>query len=396
MVPNDWEIAELSDLVEMKSGSTPSKADPENWNGIYPWISGKDLKTPQITSSIDKLTSKGFEISKKVPASTVLILVRGMMLLKTIPVGITTTEVAFNQDIKALVLLVEMNPAFLLYQLESQKRNLRDLVSTAGHGTGRLDSDQLKQFPMLIAPLPEQDKIAKILSTWDKAITITKELIENSKVQKKALMRALLVEEQSLKYHAHEWNEYSLEHILTERTERGNSKLPLLSITRSNGVVDQSSVGRKNSSSLVKDNYKLIRSGDIGYNTMRMWQGASALSLKDGVVSPAYTVLKVNPEVDALYLSYLFKLPSTIHEFYKRSQGLVSDTWNLKYRYLKTIRVRIPDYDEQKRIASLLLQSDALTRNLQVSLELLKSEKSSLLHQLLTGKRRTNFENVSG
>lgn len=125
---------------------------------------------------------------------------------------------------------------------------------------------------------------------------------------------------------------------------------------------------------------------------MRMWQGRSSLSDKDGVVSPAYTILAPIKEADSLFFSYLFKLPAMVHVFYRRSQGLVSDTWNLKYTHFKKIEWMVPPKTEQAAIGKTLLISDFEISALKVKLDCLKQEKKALMQELLTGKRRVNAE----
>ncbi|MFO4987002.1 hypothetical protein RCK87_24985, partial [Salmonella enterica subsp. enterica serovar 1,4,[5],12:i:-] len=89
---------------------------------------------------------------------------------------------------------------------------------------------------------------------------------------------------------------------------------------------------RRDTSAEDKSNYKVIRKGDIGYNTMRMWQGVFGLSAHDGIVSPAYTV--VTPDRSRIlgeFASHLFRHPRVVHTFRRYSQGLVDDTLLLKY-----------------------------------------------------------------
>jgi Restriction endonuclease S subunits len=125
---------------------------------------------------------------------------------------------------------------------------------------------------------------------------------------------------------------------------------------------------------------------------MRMWQGVAGLSDLEGIVSPAYTVLTPQPEVDPLYAAYLFKLPTLVHVFYRRSQGMVSDTWNLKYSNFSRICWSIPNIQEQKAITTVLSTADLEIENLQQKLACLKQEKNALMQQLLTGKRRVKVE----
>ena len=72
-----------------------------------------------------------------------------------------------------------------------------------------------------------------------------------------------------------------------------------------------------------------------------MWQGASGVSRFEGIVSPAYTVIVLR-KGDPRFFSYLFKMPRTIYDFYRYSQGLTSDTWNLKFHHFAEIEVLVP------------------------------------------------------
>jgi len=167
----------LGEVATFKSGGTPNKSNADYWGGQFPWVSAKDLKYQVITDSIDHLTKSGFEVANIAPENSLLILVRGMTLYKDVPVCLAGRDVAFNQDIKALVVSKELFPLYLMFYLHSQKNKLLDLVDSAGHGTGRLDTHSLKAFPVLVPALPEQTSIVSLLSTWDIAIERTERLI---------------------------------------------------------------------------------------------------------------------------------------------------------------------------------------------------------------------------
>lgn len=145
------------------------------------------------------------------------------------------------------------------------------------------------------------------------------------------------------------WEQRKLGEILKERKER-SSIGELISVTINNGVVKADSLERKDNSSSDKSNYKVVCKGDIAYNSMRMWQGASGYSPYNGILSPAYTVLIPTEKVDSKFISYMFKKEKMLQQFQKYSQGLTSDTWNLKYPMLKDIPVLFPKIDEQVSI----------------------------------------------
>ena len=140
------------------------------------------------------------------------------------------------------------------------------------------------------------------------------------------------------------WTEYPLGALFTERRESNYVDLPLLSVTRKSGVVLHGEANRKDSSPRDKSNYKRIAPGDIGYNTMRMWQGISALSNLEGIISPAYTVCTPGPRISGAFADHLFKFPPIVHLFFRYSQGLVSDTWSLKFKHFAENTSQDPPY----------------------------------------------------
>ncbi len=255
-----------------------------------------------------------------------------------------------------------------------------------------INSSQLKSFPVVVPPLEEQQRITGILRTWDEAISKTEKLLANSRTQKQALMQQLLTGKRRMQGFSNEWRHYRLGQLFKERVETNRSDLPLLSITREDGVIHRYDVGRKDTSNEDKSKYLRICPGDIGYNTMRMWQGVSALSEHEGIISPAYTVVIPNELVEGRFAAYLFKFVPVVFLFYRFSQGLVSDTWNLKYRHFAEIKVKVPERKEQEAISAVLLVADEQIITLEDKLEHLKDEKRALMQQLLTGKRRVKLD----
>ena len=248
---------------------------------------------------------------------------------------------------------------------------------------------------MTVPPRDTQSNIARMLAAWDQAIETVDKLIVTARAQKKALMQQLLTGKRRLPGFEGAWQQMRLRERFTERGERATGDEPLLSITMSRGVILHAEAGRKDSSNDDKSKYKVLRQGDIGYNTMRMWQGASALSSLDGIVSPAYTVVTPNEAMDAEFAAYLFQLPRTVHDFRRYSQGLTSDTWNLKFPAFGAIKVKVPEIAEQRRIAAILNTADNQIRELAEVQLRLSDEKRALMQQLLTGKRRVKVEEAA-
>ncbi|MGD9368726.1 MAG: restriction endonuclease subunit S [Desulfobacteraceae bacterium] len=249
----------------------------------------------------------------------------------------------------------------------------------------------VSRFANLCIPVPtfeEQKKIVKIFFAWDAVIDKICKLISSKKNRKKALMQNLLTGKKRLPGFAKPWKEYCLGDLFSERRETNGDHLPLLAITGKRGVIPASDIDRKDSSSADKSRYKRIFPGDIGYNTMRMWQGVSAVSDLEGIVSPAYTICKPKKGVNTNFFGYLFKLPSVVHLFWRHSQGLVSDTLNLKFHNLAQIKIKAPGIQEQDAIAKALLAIDDDIMLQEKKLAATEKQKRGLMQKLLTGEVR--------
>ncbi len=195
------------------------------------------------------------------------------------------------------------------------------------------------------------------------------------------------VPEMRFKEFEEEWVQSKLGDCFLERVER-SAIGELISVTINNGVVKAADTGRADSSSADKSNYKRVEVGDIAYNSMRMWQGACGYSSYSGILSPAYTVVTPTNGVDVKFYYYLFKRTDSLYQFRINSQGLTSDTWNLKYPSFSKINCMVPKEPEQKRIAELFLHIDNLVSKLEQKLEKLRNIKQSLLNQMFVNVNR--------
>ncbi|HEX7047671.1 MAG TPA: restriction endonuclease subunit S [Gammaproteobacteria bacterium] len=297
-----------------------------------------------------------------------------------------------SADMYPIWALESTSSDFLAHYMRSHLFLSRAVAVSMRTGMPKINRQDLTVLPIALPPRPEQDRIALMLSIWDKTIAATERLLAVSEKQKKALMQQLLTGRKRLPGFNDEWKPYRLGELFKERAETGFLNLPLLSITSDTGVIPRDGVGRKDTSNADKSKYKRICPGDIGYNTMRMWQGVSALSGHEGIVSPAYTILEPTDKVHPRFAAYLFKLSGLVHQFYRHSQGLVSDTWNLKYHHFAEIVWPFPEKPEQEAIANVLVAADADIAVLKSNLSYLKEEKKALMQQLLTGKRRVKVD----
>ena len=250
----------------------------------------------------------------------------------------------------------------------------------------RLYWDSFAPIGCTLPPIEEQRKIAAILTTQDKVIELKEKRLAEKQRQKKYLMQQLLTGKKRLPGFNGAWKVDRLSKLFLERKETNYEGLQMLAITGAQGIIPRKELDLKDNSSEDKSKYLRVCVGDIGYNTMRMWQGISAYSDYEGIVSPAYTILKPSSSINAKYFAYLFKTPEIIFLFYRFSQGLVDDTRNLKYENFKKIKVCYPpDTKEQTAIAEVLSAADREIGLLRQDIEQEKQKKKALMQLLLTG-----------
>ena len=179
-----------------------------------------------------------------------------------------------------------------------------------------------------------------------------------------------------------DWEQRKLGDCFTERVE----SMPdgeLISVTIKDGIKKFSELGRHDNSNDDKSKYKKVCVGDIAYNSMRMWQGASGYSPYEGIVSPAYTVISPNLGIYSKCLAYQFKLPEMIRTFQVNSQGITSDNWNLKYPALSQIEIFVSkDEEEQTQIAEYFANLDHLITLHQRKYDKLVNIKKSMLEKM--------------
>lgn len=283
-------------------------------------------------------------------------------------------DVLIGGDLNILRFGKEIDGRFISYQINGIKK-LELSKYAQGATVVHLYSQGIKKLRLNIPTIEEQKKISELLLLLNKKIQLQQQKIDLLQEQKKGYMQEIFSQEnKNLKY-------IKLEDAFDERNEKGFPEYELLAVTLKNGVTDRTDM-KKDTSSDDKSNYKRVKVGDIAYNSMRMWQGASGYSNYNGIVSPAYTVLIPKKNIDSQFFAYLFKTNFMIYQFKKYSQGLTSDTWNLKYPLLKEIKVKIPSLDQQKRIVEFFTKIDLYINLQKKRLDILKNQKKGFMQQM--------------
>ena len=386
----------LGDLAAFVSGGTPSKQIAAYWDGDTPWVSAKDLKSFRISSSIDTLSNEGRKVASLVPSETLLILVRGMSLFKSIPLGIATQELAINQDLKGLIAKGNVSASFLAYSLLARENALLQMVEAAGHGTGRLDTDALKDFMVRVPPREEQEGIVDVLATWDTAIERTNQLIATNESHYTYELFRLISQGKHDRSHvgnfAHEvsernrssaWRRVTLANIATVWKGQQLNKDAMIedgTYYVLNGGIGPS--GRTTSWNCEANTITVSEGGNscgfVNFNRENFWCGGHCYALRN-----------LHANIDVHYLFHYMKGRQNQLMTLRVGSGLP----NIQKAGIESFSVVLPDLGRQAAIARYLNALREEITTLGAYVEKLKGQKRGLMQKLLTGQWRVK---VSG
>jgi type I restriction enzyme, S subunit len=424
MLPDGWRSSTIGAEARFLSGGTPSKENSKFWGGEFPWVSARDMKVMYLMSTMLGLTDAGRAASAVAPANAVLVLTRGMTLLKDLPVCLIDREMAFNQDIKALLPKGKLDSRFLAYQLLARKNEILDLVDTAGHGTGRLDTELLKDVALSVPPPTEQTRIANALFTWDRATSKAEEILANRRTQWQGLL-ALCLSLPPANPDASSsadnggyppsvqpgipnlppaqagWHRTSLGRHLTEVRRpaplNADDTYRLVTVRRSRGGVELREIltGRE----IKTPSQFYVRPGDFLISKRQIVHGACGIvppELDGAVVSNEYAVLNSDGQIDLRFLRYLSESRYFQQTCFHSSIGVHVEKMIFKTeRWLKW-PFNIPPLPVQRRIVEILDTARREVDLIAAQIDRLKQEKSALMADLLTGKRRVRLPGVDG
>jgi len=176
-IPIAWNLMKLKRFVQFLGGGTPSKDNLEYWQGDIPWVSPKDMKSRIISDTVDKITEEAVAESatKVIGRGAVLIVVRSGILNHSIPVALSSTEVALNQDLKALIVDKSAVPEYLAYFIVGMQSML--LFAWRKEGA-TVESLELELIANTVIPLPATEQQRIIVGFLDRETAKIDTLIE--------------------------------------------------------------------------------------------------------------------------------------------------------------------------------------------------------------------------
>ena len=288
---------------------------------------------------------------------------------------------------------------YIFYALQSFNVQQQITLNTVGQAVKGINIAEVKKLKIYHPILDEQKAIAQILSTWNQAISATEKLLENSQQQKKALMQQLLTGKKRLLDEARSrfnisWEKHRLGIFLKEEKQRNkdNSISRVLSVTNHSGFILPENQFSKRIASDEVSNYKVVRQGQYGYNPSRINVGSFARldQFENGLLSPMYVVFSIKSEnLDSDFFLYWMKSNEAKQRINNSTQGSVRDS--VGFDAISSFVLKLPEIQEQRKIAKVLSFADQEIETLQKKLNCLKQEKKALMQQLLTGKRRVKL-----
>ncbi|WP_324036838.1 restriction endonuclease subunit S [Aeromonas caviae] len=383
-IPDGWKYDLLDKFATRCSGHTPSKTYPEYWDGGIKWISLTDsyrLDKGYVYETDKEISLEGIKNSSAElhPAETV-VLSRdagiGKSGVMAVPMAVSQHFIAWKCDNQE-----KLNSWFLYNWLQLNKAEFER--QAVGSTIKTIGLPYFKKLKIAMPPYPEQHKIAKILSTWDKAISTTEQLLANSQQQKKSLMQQLLTGKKRLLDNngvrfSGEWESKSLSDIAEVYQPKTISQSMLTEtgypVYGANGIIGLYEEFN-HATEQIAVTCRGSTCGVVNWTQAQSWITGNAMVINTDNF-PAISKKFLFYVLDGSNLSYLIS-----------GSGQPQITGNIK-----THVVKIPALEEQQKIATILSTADQEIIALQQNLDALKQEKKALMQQLLTGKRRVKVE----
>ena len=278
-----------------------------------------------------------------------------------------------------------LSPNYLLQYMLSDYFVKNATQRSMRTGLPKINREDLLSLHIPLPPLSEQKKIAEILSTWDQTIEKLEQLIELKEQRKKGLMQHLI----ELK--CENWLHKRTDKIFKPISDKNYPSEELLSVTQNRGVIPRSMLeGKVMSPDGSIDGYKLIKEGDFVIS-LRSFQGGLEYSSYQGLISPAYTILRPQMEMDSNFYRHFFKSYIFINKYLAIAVVGIRDGKQISFKDFSSVKLPIPDLETQRRISMILNTADNEIKKLKQIVTTYKGQKKGLMQKLLTGEVRVKL-----
>jgi len=394
IVPSEWEVSKLGAKMNIFRGASPRpKGDPKYYGGNIPRLMIEDVTRDgkYAYPCIDSLTEEGAKKSRFLKKGSIVMSCSGT---RVGIVGFLGVDACIHDGFFGFSEFKNLNLDFIYFLFMHQAILLQSSATTGGV-FNNLTTDIMRELLINFPPLPEQEKIAEILTTCDKVIELKEKLIAEKQRQKKWLMQNLLTGKKRLQGFDGEWKKVKLGKCIKEVNEKTtrNNQHEILSVTK-NGIFKQSEHFNKQIASDNNTGYKILKKGNLVFSTMNLWMGSvDVLQEYDiGIVSPAYKTLDFIKEFMIIDFGKHYMKSSFMVWIYNinSEQGASIVRKNLDMDGLLSTKIPIPTIQEQTAIATILSTADHEIDLLEKDVSEWRNKKKALMQLLLTGKVRVN------
>lgn len=377
----------LGDIAEIYSGGTPSRVNPTYWNGDIPWVKTTQIQNCLITRcNIDEwITKEGLNRSsaKVVPKGTILMAMYGQGKTRG-QVAILGLDAAINQACAAIQVDENVYCGFVFQQLLFLYDHVRSLSNTGSQEN--LNIDLISKIVFLLPPFQEQILIANMLYTWDQAIEKTERLIEVKEKMFLWFIKYLISDRCCY------WQHLRVAELFSSISDKGNGGAELLSVTQDRGVIPRAMLeGRVMSPEGSTDTYKLIKKGDFAIS-LRSFQGGIEYSRFQGLISPAYTVLRPKKEIHDDFYIHFFKSYLFVQKYLNIAVIGIRDGKQISIPDFMTGKIPYPPLKVQRSIAETLNLARGHIDLLKKQANAYRRQKRGLMQKLLTGRWRVKID----
>jgi type I restriction enzyme S subunit len=401
-IPDDWKVGRVNDLLHgLESGVSVNGEDRKLNSGEKGVLKVSAVSYGHFNEDAVKVIESNTELkrAKTHPKRGQIIISRSnteKLVGASAYIEFDNENLFLPDKLWQTIPKSNANMKWLSYVLASEhSRYTLSNLATGTSGTMKnITKGELLNLKISIAPLPEQQKIAQILSTWDKAIEQSQNLIEQLKSRKKGLMQQLLTGKTRLKGYNNVWNNITLSDVLFEPKKNAvnnASKIELLTVKLHCKGIE--ATGKYPNVTVNGRPYYSRHEGELLIGRQNFHNGGFGVVTKElnGLIaSNAITSLLPQDNCNLRYLVQCFSLP----DFYKRVGHIIGGTGQKEISTKEFFKLKfiLPSIKEQQAIAKVLTTADDEIKVQETYLARLQAQKKGLMQVLLTGQKRVKIE----
>ena len=371
-LPSGWKVVRLGEIGKVINGLTYSPDNVSN-NGLLV-LRSSNINNNSIVLNNDDVYVKGISKFNKTLENDILICVRNgskNLIGKSALITEKYKDLAFG----AFMAIFRSNYNLFLIHIFKTNTFFKQVKNDLGATINSINNGNLLNFKIPLPPLDEQEKIAEILSTWDEAINLTINLIESKKQFKKALMQNLLIAKIRFPEFQDKWERIKLKEIAEVYQPQTISQSELtdsgFDVYGANGIIGKYSRYNHEFEQVVVT-CRGNTCGAVNFTKPKSWITGNAM------------VINLDNSTKAIKTFIYYLLSNTNFQYLISGSGQPQITSNIRYH-----KIKLPNLDEQQKIAEVLTACDDEINLLNLKLENLKKQKQGLMQQLLSGKVRT-------